>query len=219
VKVYDNRNKPAPNSYNVVKSLGSQGVPRYSMGMKLPGRMQSIEKASVLPSPFHYSVKTGNVLPTNYKKIGFGYGVRSNEKDRKLSPGPGDYNLGSFTDKFKTSFYKEVRRQQMKSFSLQPSPRDCSMAKPLTGGVFDPMGVVTKEKTVGFNYPPLKSNQFSNAAKNIFYSTDGFNKKNRKDHSIPHNNLRMSAMHDRMPNNTLPEVEMGSDKSSISGNN
>lgn len=67
IKIYDERDKPAPNSYKVEKQIGTQGVPKYSMAKKLPGRMQSLEKSSVLPSPFHYTVKTDSVLPTNYK--------------------------------------------------------------------------------------------------------------------------------------------------------
>jgi len=58
--------------------------------------------------------------------VGFGYGNKSNKKDNKLSPGPGDYNLGSFTDKFTPSLYRITRKKQNKkiSSSLQPSPRD-----------------------------------------------------------------------------------------------
>lgn len=98
-------------------------------------------------------------------KIGFGYGLKSNAKDSKLSPGPGDYNLSSFTDRFMTSLYKQARKKQQRNAytSIQPSPRDCSLAKPLSGGVFDPNGVLTKEKTLGFNYPPLKFSNLTNA--------------------------------------------------------
>ena len=33
----------------------------------------------------------------------------------------------------------------------------------MSGGVFDPNGVLTKEKTIGFNYPPLKFSNLTNA--------------------------------------------------------
>jgi hypothetical protein len=95
------------------------------MGKKLPGKIEFIEKGSALPSPFHYTVKTDSTLPTNYKKIGFGYGLKSNAKDNKLSPGPGDYNLGSFTDKFGQSMYRQMRKKhERKSFSTNYSPRE-----------------------------------------------------------------------------------------------
>lgn len=111
------------------------------MGKRLPGRIEFLEKHSFLPSPFEYSVKTEIVQPSNFKKIGFGYGLKSDGVNSRLSPGPGDYNLSSFTDRFKPSLFRQTRKQQQKkSYSVIPSPRQCSLVKPLTGGMFDPMG-------------------------------------------------------------------------------
>ena len=80
----------------------------------MPGRIQSVEKRSFLPSPFQYSVKTDVVFPTKYKKIGFGYGVKSGANDPKLSPGPGEYRISSFTDRFKPSLFRQTRKSQQK---------------------------------------------------------------------------------------------------------
>ena len=184
------------------------------MGRKLPGKIQSLERQSALPSPFHYTVKTESVLPTKYKRISFGYGIKSNSKDSKLSPGPGDYNLTSFTDRFRPSIFRQTRSKQKGKFyrSLMTTPRDCSMATPLTGGVFDPMGVVTKKKTPGFNYPPLRPPQFfqGNAS---FSKTDGF----RSSGSMKNGGFaRASAGNPSQNAVALPEMGTNSEASSIS---
>lgn len=186
------------------------------MGKKLPGKIQSLERHSALPSPFHYTVKTESVLPTNYKKIGFGYGNKSNSQYGKLSPGPGDYNLSSFTDRFRPSLYRQARRKQDRRFnrSIQGAARDWSLAKPLTGGVFDPNGVVTKQSTVGFNYPPLRPTQFFNAGSTMFYKSDGFNQKNGSTNSP--RNIKKSTANPSHQNHALPEMGSNSEASSIS---
>jgi len=84
------------------------------MGKRLPGKIQLLEKNSFLPSPFQYSVKTEYVLPSKYKRIGFGYGLKSNANQSKLSPGPGDYNIDSFTDRFRPTLFKQTRKSQQK---------------------------------------------------------------------------------------------------------
>lgn len=180
--------------------------------------MQSLEKKSVLPSPFHYSIKPESVLPTKYKKIGFGYGLKSNAGAGKLSPGPGDYNLHSFTDKFKPSSYKQARKMlQRKTYSsIQPSPRDCSLAKPLTGGVFNPMGVITKDPTLGFNYPPMRMSNISKAANTMFYKTDGFQAQKRSQMNGSPDNLRKSAVVSANRSPALPEMGSASENSSMS---
>lgn len=126
ITVFDDRNKPGPNLYSPDKNTVRKTFPKYSMGKKLPGKIQSLERHSALPSPFHYTVKTESVLPTNYKKIGFGYGNKSNSTYGKLSPGPGDYNLSSFTDRFRPSLYRQARRKQDRRFnrSIQGAARD-----------------------------------------------------------------------------------------------
>ena len=138
-----------------------------------------------------------------------------------MSPGPGEYNLSSFTDKFKPSMYKLTRKTQDKRSSrsprsVQPTPRDCSLAKPMTGGVFDPMGVVTKKKTVGFNYPPLKPTKFFQTGNTLFYKTDGFkNHKGSKFTNSPEN-LRNSEAVSYDNHQKLPEMGTNSHTSSIS---
>lgn len=72
--MFDNRDKPGPNTYSPNRAFANKNFPKYTMGKKLPGKIQSIEKAFELPSPFHYTVKTDCVLPTRHRKIGFGYG-------------------------------------------------------------------------------------------------------------------------------------------------
>mmetsp|Transcript_9879 Transcript_9879/g.11165 ORF Transcript_9879/g.11165 Transcript_9879/m.11165 type:complete len:192 (-) Transcript_9879:28-603(-) len=190
------------------------------MGQKLPGRIQSLEKSAALPSPFHYTVKTDSVLPGKYKKVGFGYGDKSNKKSAKMSPGPGEYNLTSFTDKFRPSFYRMTRRSQEKRSqksqrSMQPTPRDCSLAKPLSGGVFDPMGVVTKKGTVGFNYPPLKPPKYFQTGNTLFYKTDGF-KNGGKKFGNSLKGIRDSQVIPSSNNQELPEMGTNSEASSIS---
>jgi hypothetical protein len=215
--VYDNRNVPGPGVYQPDKPLGNRsGSPQYTIGKRLPGKIQALEKQSFLPSPFQYSVKTDIVAPSRYKKIGFGYGIKSGGASNKLGPGPGDYNLQSFTDKFRPSLYIQTRKSQKSkmSHSLIPSPRDCSMTKPMTGGHFDPNGVIKKEKSPGFNYPPIKLSKFARAGNTMFYKSDGFRAKMsqsmQKSHS-PVGELRKSQ-----PNKPAAMKESGSDSNSIS---
>ncbi|CAI2368256.1 unnamed protein product [Moneuplotes crassus] len=208
IKIYDDRDKPCPNFYKAKK------YPQYSMGKKLPGMIEILEKSAELPSPFHYKIKTEYVLPSRHKNVGFGYGEKSNKKDKELSPGPGDYNLNSFTDKFKPSIYSIVRKKQKGglSRSIQPTPRDCSLAKPLSGGVFDPMGVVTKKGTVGFNYPPLKQPGYFKSANMMFYKTDGFNNNQKKFGA----SKRMLEVHKGSNSKSIMESNAQSVKNSIS---
>lgn len=218
IKIYDDRDKPGPNSYHVEREFGSQGKPKFSIGKRLPGRIQSLEKQAFLPSPFHYSIKTDSVLPSKYKRIGFGYGLKSNSKASKRSPGPGEYNLSSFTDRCRPSLYKQTRKaQHRKTYSsIQPSPRDCSLAKPLTGGVFDPMGVVTKDKTIGFNYPPMRLPNFSTTGSTMFYKTDGFRSKKSSSPAPGNTNMRNSAALGKKNQRALIELNGDSNQSSIS---
>ena len=203
---------PAPNSYRPDKPLGNQGVPKYSMGKRLPGKIERLEKQSFLPSPFEYSVKTNSVLPTKFNKIGFGYGTKTCAKDNsKLSPGPGDYNLSSFTDKFKPSLFRQTRKVQTtkKSYSVAPSPRQCSLAKPLSGGIFDPNGVVKKEKTPGFNYPPVKMSKYMRSGNTMFYKTEGF----KADSSM------QRSFSPEKPRNSQEKANNGYDKGSAGSEN
>jgi hypothetical protein len=216
ITVHDDRSRPGPNWYSPDKNTVKKHFPQYSMGRKLPGELESIERKTALPSPFHYTVKTESTLPTKYRKIGFGYGNKSNSSSGKLSPGPGDYNLSSFTDKFTPSLYIQTRKRQQRRFnrSIQASARDWSLAKPLTGGVFDPNGVVTKQKTVGFNYPPLRPSQLYHTSNTAMYKSNGFGS-SKKRNSITAAKY-VSDSYACTPNKTHnpPEVEYNSDSSS-----
>ena len=96
-----------------------------------------------------------------------------------------------------------------------PTPRDWSLAKPLTGGPFDPMGVVKKEKTMGFNYPPVKFSKYAKGGNPSFYKTDGFRSQNNSPiyNNYQPNKLRNSQ---NQPTNGLNAVNSRSDESSIS---
>lgn len=202
--------------YRPDRSLANRsGSPRYTIGKRLPGKLQMIQKQSFLPSPFQYNVKTDVVAPSKFKKVGFGYGSKSGGPLTKLGPGPGDYELKSFTDKFSAPMYKQARyrqKQGKKSFSVIPSPRQCSLAKPMTGGAFDPMGCIRKDKQPGFNYPPLRMPKFAGAANTMFYKTHDFrskmNRSMQKSHSL--DPLRQSQ-HSQASN-----AKSGSDSGSIS---
>lgn len=135
-----------------------------------------------------------------------------------MSPGPGDYNLHSFTDRLKPSLFKQtLRKHQRKSQTrIQPSPRECSLAKPLSGGVFGPMGAITKEKTVGFNYPPMRVTKFSQAGNTLFYKTDGFGQQSFHQKNYSTHNARNTAGAATKQNPNMPEMGTNSDASSIS---
>jgi len=89
------------------------------------------------------------------------------------------------------------------------------MAKPLSGGVFNPMGVVRKEKTPGFNYPPMRFSKFANAGSTMFYKTDGFNNQTNRgmQRSLPPNNIRKSQV---TVQEKYKDMSIDSDNSSIS---
>ena len=84
----------------------------------------------------------------------------------------------------------------------------------MTGGVFDPMGVVRSKKTVGFNYPPLKPNKYLQG-NILFYKTDGFKNQNNVNFNQNAKKFNSTAI---SPNNHQPLPEMGtqSEASSIS---
>ena len=76
------------------------------MGQKLPSPNDPRNLSH--PGPSNYEVKPQQVLPERYKKVGFGYGVKCTAQKIRQSPGPGYYNLGSFTDKYNSKRCKPL---------------------------------------------------------------------------------------------------------------
>ena len=71
-----------------------------------------------IPGPADYSVEEKLVTSGRFNDIGFGYGDRPNLKEIKLSPGPGDYRLPEFTDRYSPRLLK-IKKRKCKYFCLK----------------------------------------------------------------------------------------------------
>jgi hypothetical protein len=74
------------------------------------------------------------------------------------------------------------------------------------------MGVVTKEKTVGFNYPPLKYNKFSGNSKNLAQASKQYTNKKSEWSNSPEKAGKPPVI-------TSVQEKAGSDGSSVSNHN
>lgn len=97
---------PGPNQYQQLHEFG-KSKQKFTISTK---SKQSQQKYPV-PAANYYEVKYDLTQPRRYNGIGFGYGTRDqNSQKKSLSPGPGAYKQSSLFDKFE----KQAKLQPLK---------------------------------------------------------------------------------------------------------
>lgn len=110
---------------------------------------QHSNRVKVYPGPGEYAVDDSSTKQTRFNRISLGYDVKQTAKAIKQTPGPQSYNTEAQVPTLQ-EFKNIMRRNRLMSAQSQKqksqhsiasiSPRQCSMAVPMSGDPFTPTG-------------------------------------------------------------------------------
>ncbi|CAI2374448.1 unnamed protein product [Moneuplotes crassus] len=138
IKVF-NWTAPGPGFYNDILTL-KKSAPKYSLKRR---EKSYFDKKSPNPPPTQYTLNEKAVKCTKFMNVSFGKDIKSILKDIPQTPGPADYE----TVKRRES-KSIVKSRKSHVMQLRPTSRECSLAVPLSGEPFSPLGALKRASRI-----------------------------------------------------------------------
>lgn len=102
---------PGPGTYNISAPTGA-GSPKFTFRPRI-----QLNPKYLAPSPGTYNPSFKVIERSNFSKIGFGYGDRTQISNQEENPGPGSYELPGIFSRTNSRYFAPIRNQtpQVKS--------------------------------------------------------------------------------------------------------